>query len=196
MSPDLYQTLRADVIARGFQCDIDWSESLRPVTDADVFGREYAFVICNSGMKAQVARAIYSRIMEALVVGASAKSVFGHPGKAGAIDRGWHERKAWLDAYLAAEDKLTFLGALPWIGETTKFHLAKNLGVDVAKPDRHLQRVADVYGLSVDQLCAELSSASGDRVATVDYVIWRACNLGILPSHEAKRYRKSAWKLI
>ncbi|AOZ11150.1 hypothetical protein [Cupriavidus malaysiensis] len=191
MSPDLYQTLRADVIARGFQCDIDWSESLHPVTDADVFGREYVFVICNSGMKAQIARAIYSRVMEALVVGASAKSVFGHPGKAGAIDRGWRGRKAWLDAYLAAEDKLTFLGALPWIGEITKFHLAKNLGVDVAKPDRHLQRVADVYGLSVDQLCAELSRSSGDRVATVDYVIWRACNLGILLSQEANRYRKS-----
>jgi len=32
-----------------------------------------------------------------------------------------------------------------------------------------------------------LAAATGDRVATVDVVIWRACNLGIVNSRELKK---------
>jgi len=74
---------------------------------------------------------------------------------------------------------MAFLASLPWIGEITKYHLGKNLGtLDTAKPDRHLVRIAGAEGAHA--LCARLARATGDKVATVDVVIWRAANLGLL----------------
>ena len=52
--------------------------------------------------------------------------------------------------------------------------------MDVAKPDRHLVRISEVSGETAEALCQRLSDASGDRVATVDLVIWRAANLGVV----------------
>ena len=52
--------------------------------------------------------------------------------------------------------------------------LAKNLGVDTAKPDRHLVRVAEATGYaSPASLCEHLARMVGDTVAVVDLVIWR-----------------------
>ncbi|WP_432263035.1 hypothetical protein [Cupriavidus sp. TMH.W2] len=182
MSPEVYARLRAEVAAAGYAGEIAWSGSIAPVNDADTFGREFVFIVCNSGMKAQIARSIFERVMVAVEAGASAMTVFGHKGKAGAIDRVWHDRARHLAAYLRAGTpaaQLAYLESLPWIGGITKWHLAKNFGLDVAKPDRHLVRVAAAYGLTVDGLCENLAKATGDRIATVDTVIWRACNLGL-----------------
>ena len=65
------------------------------------------------------------------------------------------------------------------LGSTTKFHLAKNLGVDCAKPDIWLKRVAAESGEDVQHLCAHLAQSTGDKRAIVDSVIWRACQSGI-----------------
>ena len=78
---------------------------------------------------------------------------------------------------IAAVDRCA---SLPWIGDITKYHLAKNLGANVAKPDRWLVRLADAEKTTVDQLCRRLAIATGDRVATVDVVLWRACAVGVL----------------
>lgn len=59
-------------------------------------------------------------------------------------------------------------------------HLAKNLGCDVVKPDRWLERLAAAEGTTPHLLCNRLAYASGDRIATVDVVLWRACAIGIL----------------
>lgn len=162
--------------------DIEWAEALGPPPDADEFAREAIFVICNSGMKNTVARRIYDRLGPALTEGKSASSVFGHKGKAAAIDRIWRERGALFAAYLAAADKLAWLETLPWIGGITKWHLAKNFGVDCAKPDVHLERVARRAGTTPHDLCERLALETGYRVATVDTLIWRACANGILNS--------------
>ena len=59
----------------------------------------------------------------------------------------------------------------------TCWHLAKNYGHDCAKPDRYLTRIAGAEG--THDLCARLAKETGDRIATVDLVIWRAANLGL-----------------
>jgi hypothetical protein len=87
-----------------------------------------------------------------------------------------------LAGFTLAVDKLQFCADLPWIGGITKYHLAKNLGADVAKPDVHLQRLADREGCSVDALCSRLAEETGLRVASVDTVLWRACANGVLNS--------------
>ena len=77
---------------------------------------------------------------------------------------------------------LEWLQGLPWIGGITKYHLAKNLGIDCAKPDVHLQRLADREGVTAHVLCERLAKATGYRIATVDLVLWRACATGLIDS--------------
>lgn len=162
--------------------DIAWAEALQPPADADEFASEAIFVICNSGMKNTVARQIYDRVQLALELGTPVREVFKHEGKAAAIEAIWRDRRVLLGLYLAAEDKLAFCESLPWIGGITKYHLAKNFGADVAKPDVHLQRLADREGCTAQELCERLAEATGLRVAAIDTVLWRACANGIVDS--------------
>ena len=129
--------------------------------------------------------ALKQRIRPAVEGGESAATVFRHAGKVSAIDRAWLLRE---DRFLAfrlfasqdTEQTLAWCETLPFIGPITKYHLAKNLGVECAKPDRWLERVAADNWETVAEMCKRLSTATGDRIATVDLVIWRACNLGLL----------------
>lgn len=162
--------------------DIAWAEGIKPPTDPEAFAREAIFVICNSGMKNTVARGIYNRCITALAEGRSASAVFKHAGKCGAMDDIWRRRAELLADYTAAEDKLAFCADLPWIGPITKYHLAKNFGVDVVKPDRHLVRIAIKYQTTPDDLCRRIAEDTGYRVATVDTILWRACANGLINS--------------
>lgn len=162
--------------------DVAWAESARAPRTAEGFAQEAVFVICNSGMRHTVAVGIFRRCMTALYAGTAVSAVFRHPGKVAAIEQIWRERAALFDAYFAAPDRLAFLEGLPWIGGITKYHLAKNFGADVAKPDVHLQRLADREGCSAQALCERLAGETGLRVAAVDTVLWRACANGIINS--------------
>lgn len=172
---DWYLGLRSKVRELGYKHEIDWAQSVQPVSDPLVFWHEFAWVVLNSGMKNQVAEGIWRKVRPVVEAGGSAHSVFGHKGKAEAIDSVYRNRDWMLKQYMAATDKLQFLRDMPWIGRITCMHLAKNYGFDVAKPDRHLVRIAGAEG--VQEMCARLAGESGDRIATVDLVIWRAANL-------------------
>jgi hypothetical protein len=174
--------LEAAIVEAGYEGDIAWSETVSEPRDADEFAREAIFVICNSGMRFTVAQGIFGRVMASLECGGSAHHAFGHKGKCGAIDFIWQERGRLLAEYLVAPDKLAFCEGLPWIGGITKYHLAKNFGADVAKPDIHLQRLADWEGTDPQTLCQRLANESGYRAATVDLILWRACAIGVIDS--------------
>lgn len=172
---------------------ITWSETCGPPEDAEQFALEAIFVICNSGMNHKVARGIFERVKAELRRGVcidpamrkrflGLPPVFGHAGKCQAIDRIWSLREYYFDGYMAADDKVAFCGTLPWIGEITKFHLAKNFGADVAKPDVHLQRMAKRYGTTPQKLCADLAAATGYKARTVDLILWVACAKGVIDS--------------
>jgi hypothetical protein len=182
-----YLGLRASIIALGYGEDIEWAEGLKPPADARAFATEIIFVICNSGMKATVAVGIYRRVMGEIVYGRPAGNVFGHKGKCAAIDDIWRRKGELFRAYNDAEDKLAFLGALPWIGRITKFHVAKNFGLPYAKPDRHLARIAAASRQDegdAQAMCERLSEETGDSVAVVDSVIWRAAERGLIRTRE------------
>jgi hypothetical protein len=170
------------VTAAGHADDIEWSEQIEPPTDPDHFGGEIIFVICNSGMHHRVATGIFHRVMAVLEADEpqSSSTVFGHKGKCGAIDSIWRDRAQLLAEYQAASDKLAMLETLPWIGGITKYHCAKNFGLQVAKPDVHLQRLADTFKTTPQALCEELAHGCGLKVATVDVILWRAAAIGIL----------------
>lgn len=183
-----FKLLETILVKRGYGDMIEWSESIEPATDADDFAKRTIYVICNSGMANVVAAKIYSRCIAALDAGEPAASVFKHPGKGPAIDRIWDEREALFASYAAAEDKVANLEALPWIGEVTALHLAKNLGADTAKPDVHLERLARRERTSSHELCARLAEEAGYRVATIDSILWRACADRVLNSKDYERY--------
>jgi hypothetical protein len=126
--------------------DVAWSEGIVGPTSADEFALEVIFVICNSGMKNTIARQIFDRCVGALksTPQKPIRQVFGHAGKAAAMEHVWKERVRLLREYQQSDDKLAYLVTLPWIGNITKYHLAKNFGEDFAKPDVHLQRLADL----------------------------------------------------
>ena len=65
------------------------------------------------------------------------------------------------------------------IGPITKFHLARNIGIDCAKPDRHLVRIAERFGWkdNIQGMCVKLAAYSGWRIGTVDLILWRYCNM-------------------
>lgn len=174
----LYRSLRDQLVVLGYGGEIEWAESVQPVSNGHDFWCEFAWVVLNSGMRNTVARGIWAKVRPAVEGGGSAGDVFGHKGKSAAIDYVYRDRERLLGEYLASEDKLAFIASMPWIGEITKFHLAKNYGLNTSKPDRHLVRIAGDEGAKA--LCERLAAKSGDRVGTVDLVLWRAAAIGLI----------------
>jgi hypothetical protein len=56
----------------------------------------------------------------------------------------------------------------------TARHLAKNIGLKVCKPDRHLCRLAIFLGEdSPESLCGRIGQIVAERIDVVDSVLWR-----------------------
>lgn len=158
-------------------------QNKRPPTDPMDFALRVSFVIVNSGMRSTVATSIWERLRPSLVETGEVGETFGHPGKRISINRIMVDREVLFSECQAAwnegpDEVIGFCETIPHIGKITRFHLAKNLGVDCAKPDVWLERVAKRSNEDVHGLCARLSEQSGDKVSVVDFVIWRACQQG------------------
>lgn len=185
MDETTYVLIRDKLIGEGHKRDYDYFNASRLCKDSDQFFSIYAFVVCNSGMKAQIAGPIFKRIIDCLNEGGDISTVFGHKLKVKAIKEVLAKRHELFSQFCETQFEdtgaiLDFCESLPHIGRITKYHLAKDLGCDVAKPDRHLVRIAAKYGVTAEELCKKLSDETGDRIAAVDFILWRAANLGIL----------------
>lgn len=75
------------------------------------------------------------------------------------------------------------------MGEALIAEYLKNVGYDIAKPDRHIRRIlgSKVLGCSdneivpiyeVFDLVAEIAKATGKQIAEVDYILWSYCANG------------------
>lgn len=180
MDKQRFIELKQKVITAGYSDEITWAENIKCRHSSDFFA-EYVWVVCSSGMKNQIAQKIYKRVMAAIIDRVPINTVFKHSGKVKAINQVLNNLNELYLEYLMDNDKLTWLEArLPYIGNITKYHLAKNLGIDIAKPDRHLVRIANSYGMTVQGLCEKLAKETGSKVAVVDQVLWRAANLGFI----------------
>ena len=182
ISRELFARIEAAVRKAGYSNAIEHSEKAAAPTTGKQLAAAAIYVICNSGMSNRTALMIFKRCMGALKAGLSARTVYGHPGKAAAIDDVWRRRRSLLRDFKATADVIEFCAKVPWVGPITKFHLAKNLGVDVAKPDVHLNRLAKLESLSAQELCERLALETGYRAATIDLILWRACADGIIHS--------------
>jgi hypothetical protein len=160
--------------------------------------RECAWVILSSGMAERSISRVFGAIEDAFEnwdcdaitrspeqCVASALPWFNHPGKIGAIAEAAFRCNDphTLDEVRAG--RVDGLMEIPFIGPVTIMHLAKNLGVQVAKPDRHLQRIASSVGYdSVQALCKDIAWYVGDPPNVVDVVMWRYM-ASVKPSSES-----------
>lgn len=180
METKLFWELRDKIYRAGYGEEIAWQESVTEPDCADEFLWQYIWVVISSGMKNQIARIIEQRIVEAYNNGIPIDTIYHHNCKVKAIEYMIKNHDEIFDAYLVSSDRLEFLHSLPYIGNITKWHLAKNLGEDVVKPDRHLTRIAESYNTTPIELCKKLAKETGYRIGTVDLILWRAGNLGFI----------------
>lgn len=176
-----YLQLKLDLISKGYGNEIDWIANIQPCVNAHAFSCEAVWVILNSGMKEQIARQIWQRIQKAWGDGKPTASAFGHKGKVDAINYIRGNKDEIFNKYQKIKtvpEQLEFLQELPFIGGITKYHLAKNLGIDCCKPDRHLVRLAMQHKMIAEEYCEMISRETGDKVSMVDMVLWRSANLG------------------
>jgi len=187
-----YLKAKEFVIENGYGVEINWQSNIdiNNVTES-TFLKETAWVILSCGMRESVIRNKYPLIAETFNNFRSAndiiknkrqylsksKKIFNHKGKLLAITTLAKEIKKL--GYTEFKDRIlsegvNYLMNFPYLGPATSYHLAKNIGLNVVKPDRHLKRVAKVTGFdSPHHLCESISKNVGDKVAVVDLVIWR-----------------------
>ena len=173
--------------------EIDWVNNIDPLEKQtpESFEFQYIWVVLNSGLKEQVARKIFNRFYEQLnkdFITESPLDIIKHEGKRKAIlDFALYGIEKRFEELKSAENKIEYLKTLPWIGDITKYHLARNIGIDCVKPDRHLQRLSSYYGFeSPYKMCIYIRdevdkiypSLEPTKLGLIDLVLWRWCNLG------------------
>lgn len=188
--------MKERVVRSGYSREIDWQEtrSLSRLSERE-FLAESAWVILSSGMRQSVVARCYPSVSNAFGDWVSAGFVaanrqecerqalraFNNPAKVGAI--GSLCAKVDSIGFRRILEKVRAEGAgylmtFDHIGPVTSFHLAKNIGLDIVKPDRHLVRMAGAAGCSCpEELCSNIAAVTGDRLSVVDVVLWRYATL-------------------
>ena len=187
-----YEAAKHYVVATGYSREIEWQTGLdiNSFTETDLL-REFAWVVLCSGFRESIVRRSFSFISLCFCEWESAEIIckYAQFCRAGALARFGNRRK--IDAIVEGAALVEAAGfpnlrqsiiakpietlqCFPYIGAITAHHLAKNLGLSTAKPDRHLQHLAALFGYeTVLQLCSDVSAATGDSIKVVDIVLWR-----------------------
>jgi hypothetical protein len=192
----LYRQAYDSVRAAGFAWEAEWQRQrvFETFTERD-FLRESAWVVLCSGFREASVRRVFDYISLCFCDWESATeitrnqracietaaSAFANQRKLGAIasiasvvdEHGFGLVKAEL-----FKDPINKLQVFPFIGPITSWHLAKNLGFNVAKNDRHLARLATAHGFAdAHDLCELISNATCEPQKVVDIVLWRFATL-------------------
>lgn len=180
------------VQSAGLTAEIVWQRNAEfdEFTESDLL-REHAWVALCSGFKESVVRRVFDHVSlcfcdwesaEAIVLAgdvccATAIESFSNRTKlSGILAVAKHVHSIGFSNFkkTVLADPINRLQQLPFIGPVTSWHLAKNLGLDVAKPDRHLVRVSESLGFrDADHLCRELAASTGEQAKVVDLIVWR-----------------------
>jgi len=193
---DFYLLAKNVVVSEGFADELKWQDQIQfSGVGESVFLREAAWVVLSSGMRESVVRSKFQSFSDAFYNWFSARRIrtnahecrrsalriFCHAGKIDSIieiscsvdKHGFDFIKGKIQT-----EGVVFLQSLPYVGPATCYHLAKNLGLDVVKPDRHLLRISALLEYENPALlCRDIANSVGDRVSVVDLVIWRYATL-------------------
>ena len=191
-----YLTAKQTVTNMGYSHEIDWQDSLifSNIAESD-FLRESAWVILSSGMREIVIRKKFPDISLAFFQWKSARKISLHRNRCriNALRFFNHRRKidaiihiaihVWQKGFCVVKESIqnegiSYVMHLPYMGPATAYHLLKNIGMQVAKPDRHLTRIANVLGYHSPHLMAlDIARTIGEKVTVVDLVLWRYATL-------------------
>jgi hypothetical protein len=197
---EMYRVVKKVVEDLGYSAEIIWQHrvNLQEFSETD-FLREYAWVVFNSGFRESVVRKKFDYLSLCFLDWESASVIYdrrtmcveaamralGNKQKLQAVittseeilRRGFTEIRSMINAA-----PLEHLQVFPYMGPATSCHLAKNLGFDVAKPDRHLVKLSNAIGYrDVNDLCSTISKEVGESVSVVDIVLWRYSTLRDVP---------------
>lgn len=189
---EFYAAAKQWVTNIGYGEEILWQESREPGSFTECeFLREYAWVVYCAGFREATVRRYFNAISLCFFDWASAAEIAENSvlcvlsAMQVLSNRRKHDAVASVAARIAVDgfsvfqrmmraDPVSTGLELPFIGEITSLHLAKNLGFDVAKPDRHLVRLKELLGYEdVATMCSFMAEATGDPIRVVDLVLWR-----------------------
>jgi len=191
-----YMSAKSFVIEAGYHSEIDWQESTQfeNIEESDLL-REAAWVILSSGMRESIVRQKFPMISKAFFDWESANKIMDNKKKCleGALRYFGHRRKIESIIQISAhvhihgfdnvclsieKDGIEYIMKFPYMGPATSYHFAKNLGMQVSKPDRHLCRIAKTVGYTSPQLmCSDISQLTGEKVSVIDLIFWRFATL-------------------
>jgi len=189
---------REHVASRHLLGEVEWQRSRRAsqFTEVDLL-REAAWVILCSGFREAIVRRSFDKISLSFCDWESARAIVAAASacRANALASIRNEKK--IDAILGVARRVECIGFVhlkpkilrepiaelqhfPFIEPVTSWHLAKNLGFEVAKPDRHLVRLARTLGFSdAHELCKSIAVAIDESVQVVDIMLWRYAADGV-----------------
>jgi hypothetical protein len=176
----------------GLAAEIDWQRraDFATFSETDLL-RETAWVILCSGFREAIVRRIFDHVSLCFVDWESAEIILENQDLCVRAARASIANNMKLNAIVACAehiatdrfeplkraillDPIPELQRFPFIGPVTVWHLAKNLGLNVAKPDRHLVRLATRCGYSsAGALCEDLADRNNEEIKVVDLILWR-----------------------
>lgn len=189
---DLFRSAEERVVAAGFGWEIAWQRQrlAASFSERDLL-KEAAWVILCSGFREAAVRAHFNYISLCFCDWESAAEIAKHQSvcvsTASARFSNWKKLSAIVSVAesvatqgfesiqrVILQNPIRELQRFPYIGPVTSWHLAKNLGFDVAKNDRHLARIAERLGYKdAHGLCEDISAVTGEPASVVDIVLWR-----------------------
>jgi hypothetical protein len=173
---------------------------------SDEFAREVFYVICVAGFKQTTAKNMCRKVIEYINVNKDPKfeeliNIYGNVNKVNAIIKVWNSRVKLHEEFYklsTPEEKLNFLAQLPHIGDITKYHIARNLGINFVKYDIWIQRLGvALYGNMeyaekvsnsklnpqikemCDKMFFDLEMQINEKTGYIDVVLWKACQQGL-----------------
>jgi hypothetical protein len=205
----LFFTIEKHIVDSGLGEDKDSFETIKkrllkpPILNAKEFAEECIYVILAGGFRQKIAKRKFGEIMSFINDGGEVCEknllpIFGNKNKIKAIVKIWNSRENFRNGFYELEnesEKLSYLAKLPHIGEITKNHLARNLGISNVKYDVWIQRLGIALGKSdlqegfplneeVKELCdrmfAQIEKETGLNKGYIDVVLWKACQTEIL----------------
>ena len=158
--------------------DLNRIDSLNGLmTNFDDFFYEFVYVVIASGFKGRIAARLTPQLVDCKGNMEKMQKIFKNQQKLNAISKIWNMRDQW-DQLRSSFRTVDDLVKLPYIGEITKYHLARNIGLtSCAKPDLHLCRWCEkICGKSDEEAVSYVTKAIGEKVGrkqgSVDFALW------------------------
>lgn len=191
-----YLNAKSFICGKGFYPELFFQEyvSIEKIS-MEYFYSEYAWVVLSSGLSVKVVNKVFDPLSDIFGQWKSPSEIVGNRKKIKTKALNVFNNQLKINAIIEMADYLQqtsieheikqiqkfgigYLQNFKFLGPATSFHFAKNIGLNLAKPDRHLVRIANRFGYEcVNDFCDSISSKVYEKKSVVDTVLWRYATL-------------------